>query len=256
MMDLLAGVGHTSAQAAMVSILSDERTQSTSHFIRLVQSTSLLLEPELETIEFLGDLTSSMNAPLGSGSCRGIIWCWNQRLSAHGHKDDADRLNADLNAMLRDSESEAVTCGLLFGMGNARRDENYKSIAPHLKSESMQTRLVATRALRHLHSPESRESLMSMMDDVEPLVQESALRAMGTQGIGDVELRRIEAALQAGSFSSNLLPDVIRTVANTLKPGVSIDRFVQFYALRPDRISTSSVRSMKPSPSKLVESPI
>ena len=98
--DLLAGVGHTSAQAAMVSILSDERTQSTSHFIRLVQSTSLLLEPELETIEFLGDLTSTMNAPLGRAAAAVSFGAGIARLSAHGHKDDADRLNADLNAML------------------------------------------------------------------------------------------------------------------------------------------------------------
>ena len=214
LMDLLAGAGTEMAQSVMEEILTDGRTQASPHFSRWVQSATLLVKPTASMMTTLGDLAGQGENLVNRSAASVTYGAGIAKLAMYGEEEEAERHNSQLQGMLKETTSNTVRRGLLYGLGNSRMESNFPIIQEHLVSGDSRNREIATRALRHLKSDEAQRALRGMLQDAAPKVQESALRAMVSRGLDDEDLGAIEQRLKGGDVDPEIIPNVIRSLGS------------------------------------------
>ena len=161
-MDLLAAAGHSEAQAALRTILADNRAQADENFARLVQSTTLLRHPNLETVEFLGGLSETLRHPTKQASATISFGAGIGKLVEQGDDAGAQVMNDKLTAVSEGARTTPAKRGALYALGNAGLDANLGVIQAIDDNGDVNTRAVRARALRKLGSKEARTSLREM----------------------------------------------------------------------------------------------
>lgn len=246
-LDLLAGVGHAQAQAALRRMLASEVLARDASFPRYVQRAILVRRPEPETVALVAALYQSREghsryaSAVAWGGALGQLRRWDPEAAAAG----ADAIASEL----RQAEDPSEQRALLMGLAASRQGGHEALIAGFAESDDPHLRRAAVGALAHV--PTGAPLLARLAGDGDHLVRGYALDVLRGHPLDDAALEALarSAALpEAGRSAGSFVTLVERLVGEGLSPADDARRVLEalWHSSGPDRASRHAIaRAMR-----------
>jgi HEAT repeat protein len=197
-LDLLASAGTPEAQAAMRAALASPSARVDGKFATLLQRFSFVQRPTSESTGFVenlyehgGSRDERFAAAHSLGSLAGHLAKSDKDEDRAAARRETSRLARDLDAAKAPKDKKA----LLGALGNAGSHDFLATVARYKGDPDVDVRVTAALALRKDPSPESRATLLSMMQDKDGEVAGASLEALGYQTVSRDSVRAIAAAV-------------------------------------------------------------
>jgi HEAT repeat protein len=219
--DVLANAGSAEAQKALRDILGSEQAWKDNNFQRLVQSMTLLREPNVESVAFLESLSTTVKQPAGQAAAVISLGSGIGKLYARGEVQEAEKFNRTIRRLAQSASTSGQKQGVLYAIGNTGMDSNLSLLGDFISSPDDNIRATSARALRNFKGGDARSSLRLMTVDPSPLVQREAIRALRNNGISTEDVGALLAGVRSGEIDTSTLPGLMRALSTSLKEGVN-----------------------------------
>lgn len=194
--DVLAGVGHGAAQAALRDLI-DRSALGPAVRHRLLQSHLNLRTPSPEAADWLArQLDDPQVGPAAANALGAVAG----RL-AETHPAQADAALSRLQQGLKRAQTVEGQRAHLLGLGNSGQAAAHVAL-PFAESETPAVRAAAARALRHLPDAEARQALLRLAVDPDDRVRARAIEALLPNLSAD-NLDPLMAALRDGALGAS-----------------------------------------------------
>ncbi len=194
--DVLAGVGHGAAQAALRDLI-DHSALGPAVRHRLLQSHLNLRTPTPEAADWLARQLDDPQVGPAAANALGAV---------AGRLAETDPAAADaalgrLQRGLNEAETVDAQRAHLLGLGNSGRPAARVAL-PFAESEAPAVRAAAARALRHLPDTDARAALLRLSTDADGRVRTRAVEAL-LPGLSADDLDPLMAALREGALGAS-----------------------------------------------------
>lgn len=176
--DLLAGVGHPQAQAAMRDIFAHLATADSKQLVDLVQRAGFLAVPEPATVAAVralfeggGDASLHHASAYTLGAIAAKLW-------QGGQQAESESLSDLLVAELDRADTPDARASAIRALGNAGTPPVAEHVLAHSDAADPSEREAAAVASRKLESEQARLFLITSLGDPHPAVQRAAIGAL------------------------------------------------------------------------------
>jgi hypothetical protein len=220
-LDLLASAGTKEAQKALREVLDSPSAKEDATTHAVYYNRIALTDADEETAAFaVEQFEAHANdevGPMRIATAYALGAVAEKRYAA-GDKRGVEALNARLVEQLGGASEPAEKTVAIRAMGNAGLEENVDRLVQQTKDASTEVRAAAADALRKNHTAESTEALLTLLQDPEWEVQQSALTSLSRYSLSVAEVTRIEELLVAGVVGSRNDPLVVSVLAKNASP--------------------------------------
>ena len=208
--DLLAGVGHAQAQAAMISALPklDPITRR-----GLMQRLGQIQQPDEATVAYaqtLLEVDDPEDRRVGAMTLGAVA-------SRLGDSADAERIGDQLVNALRDADTTEDRQALVAAVGNAGLPALEEAIVEHTNDASPKVRRAATYALRKYDTPTARDVLLTAIAGDDAIVQQTALSALNPKSMAPSEVARLADATTTKQLAKGSRTQVLNAASKGLR---------------------------------------
>lgn len=178
-LDVLASVGHDSAQAAMRDAFEHrELRRKANEYNALVQRFSFVGSPTEESLEWLEREWAQRGAAIGTAAALGSVA---GRFASRGNDALARPAVNALTQSLDATSEPKRRADLLLALGNVRSPLVARAVLREARTKVPEARAAAAFALRGVDLPEARDALVELARDPLPSVALSAYAALDSQ---------------------------------------------------------------------------
>lgn len=221
-LDLLVGAGHSAAQRALRTALQTGTARSDPKFAVLFQRLSLVARPDGETLRFVSDRLEQGKGNERIAAIYTLGSAAGQRAKS-GNAQEGEEAANKLSKGLESTKEVQEKVAYLEGLGNSGLLVFAPQIASYASNPSAQVRLATANALRTMDSPQTRDTLLTLAQDNETLVQKRAINSMRQDAPLDPQLLAgLLAAVQARRISEFSYLDLV----NLLQPHLNKEPIV------------------------------
>lgn len=205
-LDLLASVGHSEAQAMMRELLASEAAQGDPHFEELYQRVGFVDVPESETVAMV-ETRYRQARDEGDDDARFASAYTLGALAQRADEETAEPLREELTRDLFGATDPVETQHLLRALGNARHPENVATLVLFADHADPDVRTVVASSLGRPATERGRGWLMTLLDDPDRLVQKQAIRNLRHHALEGDDFDTLAALVTAGRIHQvNLRP--------------------------------------------------
>jgi hypothetical protein len=188
-LDVLASVGHDSAQAAMRDALEHPAMRANrDEFNALVQRFSFVSVPTEESLGWLQREWERGGAGIGTAGALGSVA---GRFTARGNEALAKAAVTSLTRSLERTDDPKTRSDLIRALGNVRSPSVARTVLKEARAKAPELRAAAAFALRGIDLPEARDTLVELARDPLPSVALSAYAALESQQLTKSQLEAL-----------------------------------------------------------------
>lgn len=208
--DLLAGVGHAQAQAAMISALPKLNPITRRG---LMQRLGQIQQPDEATITYAQTLLQVDDAEdrrVGAMTLGAVA-------SRLGDSADAESIGDQLVIALQNADTSEDRQALVAAVGNAGLSNLEEHILEHTSDTSPKVRRAATYALRKYDTATARDVLLTAIAGDDAIVQQTALSALNPKSMPPTEVARLADATTNEQLAKGSRTQVLNAASKALR---------------------------------------